>query len=475
MQVTETKAEGLTREYNVVVAAADIEEKVTTRLAEISKTIKIPGFRPGKVPAKVLRQKYGQSVMGEVLEGAVNESSSKTIADNELRPVAQPKIEITKFEEGADLEYTMSVELFPEFDMMDFKKISLERLVVPIKDEEIDETLQRIADANKDSEAVKSKAKKIAKGNIAVIDFVGSVDGEEFPGGKGEDYPLEIGSNTFIPGFEDQLVGLKVDDEKDVEVKFPEEYGAENLAGKDAVFKCKVKEIRNVVPAEINDDLAKKVGMDSLDALKDAIREERSKEFDQMTRQHVKKHLLDALDDGHAFDLPESLVEGEVEQIWAQFEETRKNNPEQIDESDKDKSDEELKAEYKEIAERRVRLGLVLAEVGRVNEIQLNQDDLNGAIMNEARRYPGQEQAVFEYFKNNPQAIEQLRAPLFEEKVVDFILELAAVTDKEVSADDLLGALNAEEEAEEKPAKKAAAKKKAPAKKKADDKAEGDE
>jgi len=464
MQVTETKAEGLTREYTVVVAASDIEDKVTTRLGEISKTVKIPGFRPGKVPAKILRQKYGQSIMGEVLEGSVNEASSKTIEENKLRPAAQPKIEITKFEEGADLEFTMAVELFPEFDLMDFKKIKLDRLSVPIKDEEVDETLQRIADANKDSEPAKSKAKKVAKGNIAVIDFVGSIDGEEFDGGKGENYSLEIGSNTFIPGFEEQLIGMKADEEKDVEVKFPEEYGAENLAGKDAVFKCKVNEIRTVVPAEINDELAKKVGMESLDALKDAIREERSKEFEQMTRQYVKKHLLDALDDAHSFDLPQSLVQGEVDQIWNQFEETRKNNPDAIDEADKGKSDEELKEEYAKIAERRVRLGLVLAEVGRVNELELSPDDLNAGIMNEARRYPGQEQAVFEYFKNNPQAIESLRAPLFEEKVVDFILELANVNDKEVTADELMNALNEEEEA---PKKKTAAKKKAPAKKKA--------
>ncbi len=467
MQVTETKAEGLNREYTVVVAASDIETKVTTRLGEISKTVKIPGFRPGKVPSKILRQKYGQSVMGEVLEGAVNEASAKTLEENELRPAAQPKIEITKFEEGADLEFTMAVELFPEFDLMDFKKVKLERLVVPVKDEEIDETLQRIADANKDSEPAKSKAKKIAKGNIAVIDFVGSVDGVEFDGGKGENYSLEIGSNTFIPGFEDQLIGLKVDDERDVEVKFPEEYGAENLAGKDAVFKCKINEIRTVVPAEINDDLAKKIGMESLDALKEAIREERSKEFEQMTRQHVKKHLLDALDEAHSFELPASLVEGESNQIWSQFEETRKNNPDQIDAEDKDKSDEELKADYAKIAERRVRLGLVLAEVGRVNKLELSPDDLNGAILNEARRYPGQEQAVFEYFKNNPQAIESLRAPLFEEKVVDFILELADVKDKEVTAEDLLNSLNAEEEADSK--KKAPAKKKAAAKKKEED------
>jgi len=470
MQVTETKAEGLTREFNVVIAAADIETKVKTRLDEMSKTVKIPGFRPGKVPAKMLRQKYGQSVMGEILESSVNEGSSKAIADNDLRPVAQPKIEITKFEEGSDLEFSMVVELFPEFKTMDFKKISLDRLTVKVSDEEIDETLQRIADANKGSEPVKSKAKKVAKGDIAVIDFLGSVDGVEFDGGKGENYSLEIGSNSFIPGFEDQLIGLKAGEEKSVEVNFPEEYGAENLAGKAAVFECKVNEIHTSVPAEINDDLAAKVGMDSLEALKTAIREERSKETDQMSRQHLKKHLLDALDEGHSFDLPASLIDGEVDQIWKQFEETRKNNPEQIDESDKDKSDEVLKEEYKVIAERRVRLGLVLAEVGRDNKLELGQDDLNGAIMAEARNYPGQEEAVFNYFKTNPQAVEGLRAPLFEEKVVDFIVELAKVTDKEVTAEELMNVLTKEEEeitGKPAPKKKAAAKKKAAPKKKA--------
>lgn len=445
MQVTETKAEGLIREYNVVVTADAIEEKVSARLAEISKTVRIQGFRPGKVPAKIVRQKYGQSVMGEVLEGAVNETSQKVIGDNELRPVAQPKIEITKFEQDSDLEYSMAVELFPEIELMDFKDVTLERLVVPVKDEELQETLDRIADANKSSEPAKSKAKKVQKGNIAVIDFVGSIDGVEFDGGKGENFKLEIGSNTFIPGFEDQLIGLKAGDEKEVEVKFPDEYGAENLAGKDAVFKCTVHEIHTVVPAEINDDLAKKVGLETLDALKEAIREERSREFEQMSRQHVKKHLLDILDEKHAFDLPESLVQSEVDAIWKQFEETRENNPDQIDEDDKGKSDEELKEEYAKIAERRVRLGLVLAEVGRINNVELSQDDLNKALVEEARRYPGQEQMVFEYFKKNPQAIEQFRAPLYEEKVVDFILELAAVTDKEVEAEALLNSLNDED------------------------------
>lgn len=463
MQVTETKAEGLIREFTVVIPAGDIEDKVTTRLDEISKTVKLPGFRPGKVPSTILRQKYGQSIMGEVLEGAVNETSQQTITDKELRPATQPKIEITKFEEGTDLEYTMAVELFPEIEIMDFKTVSLERLSVPIKDEEVQETLERIADANKGSEPAKSKAKKVAKGNIAVIDFVGSVDGEEFEGGAGQDYKLEIGSNTFIPGFEDQLIGLKAGEEKDVEVTFPEEYGAENLAGKDAVFKCSVKEIHTVVPAEIDDELAKKVGMETLDSLKDAIREERSKEFDQMTRQHVKKHLLDALDAGHSFELPPTLVQGESDQIWQQFEETRKNNPEQIDEDDKDKSDDELKAQYLEIAERRVRLGLVLAEVGRVNTIELSPEDLNGAIMQEASRYPGQEQAVFEYFQKNPQALDSLRAPLFEEKVVDFILELANVTEKEVTSEELLNSLNDTDVAEKPAKKKKATKKKADA------------
>jgi len=442
MQVTETKAEGLIREYNVVVTADAIEEKVSARLAEISKTVRIPGFRPGKVPATMLRQKYGQSVMGEVLEGAVNETSQKVIGDKELRPVAQPKIEITKFEKDSDLEFSMSLEVFPEIEIMDFKTVSLERLKVAIKDEEVQETLDKIAESNKASEPAKSKAKKVQKGNIAVIDFVGSVDGVEFEGGKGENFKLEIGSGTFIPGFEDQLVGLKAGEEKDVEVKFPDEYGAENLAGKDAVFKCTVNEIHTTVPAEINDDLAKKLGMDTLEDLKTAISEERSREFDQMSRQHVKKHLLDALDENHSFDLPSSLVDSEVDAIWKQFEETRKNNPDQIDEEDKDKSDDELKEEYAKIAERRVRLGLLLADVGRINNVELAQDDLNKALVDEARRYPGQEQQVFEYFQKNPQAIEQFRAPLYEEKVVDFILELATVTEKEVDAEELLNSLN---------------------------------
>lgn len=460
MQVTEINADGLKHEFKVVVPAAQLETRTEGRLAEIARTVKMPGFRPGKVPLKIVRQKYGASIMGEVLEQAVNDGAGKAIADKGLRPAVQPKVEITSFSEGTDLEFTVAVEVLPEIKPMDFGSIEIEREKAKVPDEEIEDTLKRIAERNESSEPVKRAAKA---GDIAVIDFVGKQDGIAFPGGSAEDYQLKLGSGTFIPGFEDQLVGKKAGEDVVVTVTFPEAYGNGELAGKPAEFEVKVKEIRAAKPAELDDELAKKVGLDSLEALKTAIRDEMSRELDAIGRAKAKRSLLDVLAANHDFPVPGTMVEQEFEAIWKQVENERQAG--RSDPADAGKSDDELKAEYRSLAERRVRLGLLLAEVGRANEITVTQDDLNKALIEEARRYPGQEHLVFQYYKGNPDALNALRAPIFEDKVIDFILELAKVTDKDVSAADLR---KDPDEASEAPAAEAKPKKKATKKKAAE-------
>ena len=464
MQITETKAEGLKREFKIVVPAAKIEEQVDNRLKELTHTVRMPGFRPGKVPASLLRKKYGQSVRGEVLERSIGESSSQTMTDRGLRPAMQPEIEIVSFDEGEDLEYTMVVELFPEIEPIDPAAITLEQLVAKADEETVEKTLQRLADAHKTSEAIASKRKSKA-GDILLIDFVGRVDGEEFHGGKAESYLLELGSNSLIPGFEEQLVGAKAGEEVAVEVTFPEDYGAENLAGKAAVFDVSVRELRKSVAAAIDDDLAKKVGTEDLEALKKAIGEDHDREFKNISRLRLKRALLDNLADAYSFEVPEGMVEREFEAIWKQIEEQRQEGAEADDPEDEGKSEDELKAEYRAISERRVRLGLLLVEVGRLNNLSVGQEEVNRAIAAEARRYPGQEKAVFDYYRDTPEAMEAIRAPLMEDKVVDFILEMAEITERTVSVDELL----AEPDEAEKAAAEAKAKpkkRKSPARKK---------
>ena len=436
MQVTETSTDGLKRAYKVIVGADEIEAKTQKKLTEIGSQVNIPGFRPGKVPASVLKQRYGQAVMGEVVEEVVSETATKTITENELKPALQPKIEIDSFDEGKDLEYTMEVELLPEIEVMDLKELSLERLKVKIGDTEIDEAIERILESRKSSEPAEGKA--AAAGDIVVIDFVGKVDGVAFDGGSAEGHHLELGSGTFIPGFEGQLTGVSAGDEKQVTVTFPEDYRATELAGKEAIFDVKVQEVRTAVPAVLDDELAKSFGHDSVDAFRSGIRTEIENDYNGVSRMRVKRHMLDALADGHEFDVPEGMIEAEFDQIWKQFDERRKNNPDELDEEDKEKSDDELKTEYRDIALRRVRLGLVLSEIGQQNEIDVTQEEVTRAIMAEAQRFPGRETEVFEYFQKNEDALASVRAPIYEEKVVDYILELARVTDKEVSPEDLL-------------------------------------
>lgn len=485
MQITETKSEGLSREFTINLPASEIEEKVTHKLMEIQRTAQLPGFRPGKVPVTVLRKRFGQSVLGEVLEAAVGDSSQQALSEKGIRPAMQPEIEITSFEDGKDLEYTMAVETLPEIELTDLAKIKLERLVPEAEAKDIDEALNNIAKAHQTSEPITGKRKSKA-GDIVVIDFVGSVDGEEFPGGKAEDYQLELGSGSFIPGFEDQLVGVAAGTDTEVKVTFPAEYGATELAGKEALFKVALKEIREATPAAIDDELAKKTGMETLEQLRGSIAEEQAREYSSVARMRAKRLLLDELFEAHEFEVPGRMVDQEFEAIWAQYEQQKQAEAEnaegdaaQADDKAEEKAEDEdeQREEFREIAQRRVHLGLLLAEIGRQNEIQVGQEEVNRAIMEEARRYPGQEQQVMEFYRENPQALENVTAPLYEEKVVDFILELADVTDKKVSVADFMATLeadNEEEEKKKKPAKKkaapkkAAAKKKAPAKKKSD-------
>jgi trigger factor len=379
-----------------------------------------------------------------VLEQTVSSSSSEALTERKLRPALQPKIEIQSFADGKDLEYTMAVELMPEIEPVDFSALSLERLKPDVPDAEIVKALERLAERYKKSEPV-TEARPAAAGDSVVIDFVGSVGGEKFAGGEGKDHTLELGSGSFIPGFEDQLIGTKVGDHVAVKVTFPDPYASPDLAGKEAVFEVDVKELRSAAPLEIDDSLADAVGMENLEELKTAIREQLERDYAGVARQKLKRDLLDQLAERHSFGVPPGMVDLEFEGIWKQFEAERDRAKQQggdalaeIEEGGK--SDDEFKTEYRSIAERRVRLGLLLAEVGRINNIEVTQDELNKAAMAQARQYPGQEKAVIDYFRNNPDAMGSLRAPIYEDKVVDFVLEMATVAEKSVSPEALMRA-----------------------------------
>ncbi len=464
MQVVEIKNEGLLREYTITLLASKIEEKVDTRLEDMRKTANIPGFRPGKVPTALLKQRYGKNVMGEVLEQAVSESSRQAIEDNTLRPAMQPNIEITKFEEGEDLEYKMAVEVMPDIQPMDFSKIEVERLVSKAEKKEVDETIDRLAQQYRNSEPIK-RARKSKMGDVLVIDFKGMVDGEAFDGGSAEGHHLELGTNQFIPGFEDQLVGAKAGESLSIPVTFPEEYGAETLAGKDAVFDVEVKEIRELVDTVVDDAFAQTLGQETLEDLRKSIEERLEQDYASLSRERLKRDLLDVLEKEHEFEVPPGMVDEEFNSIWTQYEETRNQEGAEEDKEDEGKSDDELKEEYRKISVRRVQLGLLLTEVGNTNNIEVSAEEVKRALMTEAQKYPGREKEFIEMYRNSPEAMATLRAPIFEEKVVDFILELANVSEREVSIEELMQVPDIGDEAgEEEKKKKPAAKKKAPAK-----------
>jgi trigger factor len=470
----ETENKGLKRGYEVTVPADNIAKRKKTRLAEIATTITLKGFRKGKAPLNVVEAQYGDAVMGEILEAVVNAESQKVLNDNNVKPATQPKIEITSFEKDQDLTFKMEVEAMPDFDIMDIKRLKLTKPVADVDDSKLEEALKTIASQNSDSKAITTK--RAAKNDdIVVIDFDGSVDGEKKDGMAGEKFNLELGGGQFIPGFEEQLVGKKAGDDVTVTVTFPENYGSAELAGKEAVFECHIHEIHEKVDSKINDDLAKKLGMDDLEALKKILREQMQGEYAQFTRMKLKRDLLDQLDAGHKFELPSMMLDQEYEMIIKQMEQER-HQQNHADGEKKDCCDDdgchaellskEEQDEMREIAERRVKLGLVLSEIGSTNKITVEQADLQKAVMAEAQKYPGQEAQVFEFYQKNKNALDSLRAPIFEEKVVDYIIELADVTEKKVSLEELTAD---EDEVPAKPKKKAATKK-APAKKKAETK-----
>ncbi|RKK05479.1 trigger factor [Pseudoroseomonas wenyumeiae] len=442
MQVTEQAAEGLKRGFSVVVPAADIAVARDKRLAALSKDLRLPGFRPGKVPSSVVKQRFGAAVMGEVLDEQVQSAARSVIEERGLRPAMQPKIDNLKFEEGSDLEFTIELEQLPEIPLPDFSGIELEKPVTKVGDEEVTKAIEGIASRNRQMEDV-TETRPAAQGDVVVTDFEGrlvdeSAEGglaEPFQGGTGTDMPVEIGGAGFIPGFAEGLEGINVGETRDVRVTFPADYGAAELAGKEAVFKLTAKKLQKPAAAQVDDDFAKKLGLADLAELKTRISESLQQEYDQISRLNVKRKLLDALSAQASFEVPQGMVDAEFAQIWQRVEADQKAG--RLDDEDKGKDEDTLKSEYRAIAERRIRLGLLLSEIGRSNNIQVSNEELSNAMRQEAQRYPGQERQVIEFFQKNPQAIENLRAPLFEEKVVDFMLELAKVTEKEVPAGEL--------------------------------------
>src|SRR6185312_16378320 len=399
----------------------------------------LKGFRPGKAPVSFLKKQFGKSMMGEIVEEAVNEGSKKAIEDNALKPAFAPQVEpvgeIEKVVDGkADLEFTIKIDLMPDFDLADVSKLKIERLVSDVTDADVDEALRRLAEQSK-TYSPRDSEEKSELDDMVTMDFEGSIDGTPFQGGKADDYNLVLGSGQFIPGFEEQLLGVKSGESKDVNVAFPADYPEASLAGKDAVFAVTVKEIKKPDPLAIDDELAKRLGLDSLATLKDRVRDQVKTDFQRASRLHLKRRILDALDKEHSFPLPPAMVEGEFNGIWNAVETELKREGKTAE--DEGKSEEELKKEYHDIAERRVRLGLVLARLGEQNGLSVANDELQRAIAQRARQFPGQEQQVFEFYSKNAQAQAEIRAPIFEDKVVDFIAELADITDRKVDRETL--------------------------------------
>ena len=440
MQVTELPAEGLKKAFQVVVPAASLAEKRDKRLKQLGAELRLPGFRPGKVPPAIVKARYGQAVQGEVLEESVNEATRQVIADRGLRPALQPKIELVNYSDGADLEYKLDLELLPEIPMPDFASITLEREKATPGEAEVSELIETMRQRMAGTEDI-AETRPAAKGEILVCDFVGRLKNEDgtlaepFQGGTANDMPIEVGGAGFIGGFTDQLEGMSPGESRDIEVSFPADYATAELAGKPAVFSITAKALKKKVLAEVDDEFARRFGAEDVAALRTRIAESLQREYDSLARMKLKRALLDQLAEKASFTVPEGMVEGEFGQIWQRVEADLKAG--RLDEDDKGKDEATLKAEYRAIAERRIRLGLLLSEIGRTNNIQVSNEELAGAMRAEAGRYPGQEKQVLEFFRTNPQAMDGLRAPIFEEKVVDFVLELAKVSEKAVTPAEL--------------------------------------
>jgi len=442
MQVTETLSDGLKREFKVVVSMADLATKVDTRLDELKGQVRINGFRPGKVPVTHLKRMYGRAVMAETIEAAVRDANAEIVTKNGFKLAREPQVtmpseqgEIEKMVEGkSDLTYTVALEIMPPIELADFKGIKLERLTAEVQDTEVDEALKRLAEQSRPF-APKGEGAKAANGDRVIIDFTGKIDGVAFEGGTGGDVGVGIGSNTFIPGFEEQLIGLGVGDKHVVKVTFPQSYPAAHLAGKAAEFDVVVKSVDAPKDVAIDDEFAKQLGLESLDKLKETMKQRLQQEHAAVSRQKVKRQLLDELDAKHKFTPPPSLVEDEFNNVWKTIVDDLEQQKRTF--ADEGTTEEKAKEEYRGIAERRVRLGLVIAEIGEKNNIKVTDEELSRAVMDRARQVPGREKEIWDYYRNNPGAVASLRAPIFEDKVVDFILELAKITDKTVSREDL--------------------------------------
>ena len=442
LQITQKSGEGLSRVYGVTVPMQDLADKLEAKIAELRPRMNIKGFRPGKVPAAHVKRMYGKSLMSEIVQEALNDSQQKALDEAKVRVAASPDLKldeagIEKVLAGqADLAYDLAVQVMPDFEPMDVSTISLKRPVHEVSDEEIDEQLKAIAGSNRSYET-KAEGEPAEDGDMVVADFVGRINDETFEGGSAEDSEITLGSGRFIPGFEEQLKGAKAGDTVTIKVNFPEDYGAAELQGKAAEFETTVKEVRAPKAEEaIDDEFAKRIGFDTLDALKEAVRNQSGQQYAQASRFKAKRALLDVLDENHAFDLPPGMVENEFNAIWAQVEAERASG--ELSDEDKDKPEDQLRAEYRKIAERRVRLGLVLAEIGQRFNVQVSEQEMQQALIAEIRRYPReQQQQAYEFFQKNPAASAQLRAPIYEEKVVDLILERAQVEDMPVSKDEL--------------------------------------
>jgi trigger factor len=443
MEITETLSDGLKREFQIQVPAADLEARLTERLGELKDKVQLRGFRPGKVPMAHLRKIYGKAVMAETIEALIRELNAKVVTDHGLKLAMEPKVtipneetEVAKVIGGqSDLAYTLAVEVLPKIELADFKGIKLERPVADVTDAQVSEALDRIAEQNRPF-AAKGEGGKVEKGDRVVIDFTGTLDGVPFEGGTGGDVGVNVGSGTFIPGFEDQLIGMTAGETRQVKVTFPSNYTNEHLAGKDAEFKVTAKTVEAPGTVAVDDAFAKQLGLESLDKLKEAVKGRLLQEHAGLSRQRIKRQLLDKLDEMHKFALPPTLAEEEFKNVWNAVDSDLKAQGRSF--ADEGTTEEKAREEYRGIAERRVRLGLVLAEIGERNKIAVTDEEITRAIVERARQVPGREQEVWEFYQKNPGALASIRAPIFEEKVVDFLLELATVSEKQVSREELL-------------------------------------
>ena len=459
MQTKETTNEGLKRAYELTLTAKELDAKIDAEVKKIAPQVKMPGFRPGKVPANLVRKMHGEQLHAQVINDTIRDSVDALMKEKELRPAMQPKIDLNEdYAQGKDAVVSVSLEVLPKVEAPKFDGLKLERLTVPVSDEQVMETIERIAGQNKSYKDA-AKSKKADDGDQLIIDFVGSIDGVEFEGGKAEDAPLVIGSGTFIPGFEEQLKGAKTGDEKTITVTFPEDYQAEHLAGKDAQFAITVKQVKVETETKIDDEFAANLGLENLDKLKELITGQLEQETNGLTRTAMKRSLLDQLAAGHDFAVPEGMVDAEFQQIWNQLQQ------EAAQEADPAKAMKDIEAEkddYRAIAERRVRLGLLLSEIGQANGVEISQQEMSMLTMQAAQQYRAEDRERFmQFIQQDPMAAAQLRAPLYEDKVVDFLFDKADITDREVTREELEAAIEAEAEEDKKPA----AKKKAPAKK----------